>query len=60
MDNIDESEEKQLLIGIILNISYRNLILKLEETTDFQNLLQNNDTKLQLQPGLISLHLFSF
>jgi hypothetical protein len=50
MDNFDETEEKQLLIEIILNNSYKNLILKQETTTDIENLLQNNDTKLQLQP----------
>ena len=50
MDNFDEIDEKQLLIEIILNNSYKNLILKQETTTDIENLLQNNDTKLQLQP----------
>lgn len=49
MDNFDENDEK-LLIEIILNNSYKNLILKQETTTDIENLLQNDDTKLQLQP----------
>ena len=47
MDNFDENDEK-LLIEIVLNTNYKNIILK--ETPDVENLLQNNYTKLQLQP----------